>query len=143
MTEKDPHGIDADPATQEMDEDTSVDRLIAQLAGAFGSTGEGWGDIKDAGGAMQKQRVEQAKAMKKEANIFRDAFMTPAGRKCLAIMREMTLDADPYPSEAMLPIEAITALVIAHSAQCKFVWSILNAIAQAENLEAKPRTVNT
>lgn len=140
---RDPHGIDPDDETRALDADPSVDTLISQLSGVLGLGGaaEGWGEINDAAGALKKQRTEQAARLKKDANIFRDTFMTEPGRKCLALMREMTLDADPYPSEAMLPIEAITALVIAHTAQCKFVWAIFQAIAQAENREATARTV--
>lgn len=144
---RDPHGIEPDDETRALDADpsadlsgdTSVDALLSQLSGVLGGT-DGWGEINDAAGALKKQRSDQAARLKKEANIFRDTFLTEAGRKCLALMREMTIDADPYPSEAMLPIDAITALVIAHNAQCKFVWAIFQAIAQAENREARPRT---
>lgn len=140
--DRDPHGIEPDDETRALDADPSVDTLLSQLSDALGLGGtDGWGEITDAAGALKKQRSDQAARLKKEANVFRDTFMTEAGRKCLALMREMTLDADPYPSEAMLPIDAITALVIAHTAQCKFVWAIFQAIAQAENREATPRTV--
>lgn len=130
----DPHGID-DPLA--LDGEPSVERLLSDIQRVLGrDQAEGWGAIDDAGSALHKQRAEQARALKKEANVFRDTFMTPAGRKCLAILRERTIDADPYPSEAMLPMDAITALVIAHTAQVKFVRAIFEAIAQAENAEA-------
>jgi hypothetical protein len=133
----DRHGIDADP--DDADAGQSVDQLLEQVSRMFGEGSDGWAGIQDAGGGLAKQRAEQARAMKREANIFRDTFMTPAGKKCLAIMREMTLDAAPYPSEALLSIDAITPLVIAHDAQCRFVRAIFQAIAQAENAEAKER----
>lgn len=146
MTENNPHAVEPDDelrAIDGLDEPSSVDALMADIAKALGSKGAdgGWGDINDAGKGLQKQRAEQAQMFKREANIFRDTFMTEPGRKCLEILREMTLHAQPYPPEAMLPIDAITALVIAHNAQCNFVWSIFQAIAQADNREAKPRTV--
>lgn len=136
-TQQDPHGID-DPLA--LDGEPSVDRLLTQLQGMLGNEGaDGWNGISDDGQALARQRAEQARAMKAEANIFRDTFMTPAGRKCLAILREMTIDADPYPSEAMLSMDVITPLMIAHTAQVKFVRAIFQAIAQAENAEAEPR----
>lgn len=137
---EDRHGIDPDPATQEADADPSVDGLLAQLGTAFGlDTDAGWGAIDGTGKALQKQRMDSERRMKAEADVFRNTFSTPDGRKCLAIMTEMTIDADPYPSEAMLPMEAITALVIAHNAQVKFVRAIYQAIARAENREAETR----
>lgn len=146
MTQSNPHAVEPDDelrAIDGLDEPSSVDSLMADIARVMGSKGPdagGWGEINDAGKGLQKQRAEQAQMFKREANIFRDTFMTPAGRQCLEIFRETTLHAQPYPPEAMLPIDAITALVIAHNAQCNFVWSIFQAIAQADNREAKPRT---
>lgn len=137
----DPHGVEPDDATRELDADPSMGGLLAELQDLLGGGGkksdDGWGGINDAGKAMQKQRAESLAAMKREANIFRDTFLTPAGLKCLAIMKEMTIDTAPYPSEAMLPIDAITPLVIAHDAQCRFVRAIRQAIDFAENREAK------
>jgi len=131
---RDLHGIDPDEATRELDADPSMQGLMAELSRAFGgATDAGWGEINDTGAALLKQRASQAAAVKREANIFRDTFSTPAGRKCLAIMREMTTETAAYPSEAMLPMDAITPLLIAHDAQCRFVRSIIAAIAVAEN----------
>lgn len=145
MTENNPHAIEPDEelrAIDGLDEPSSVDGLMEQIHKVLGSkdSDAGWNGINDAGRGMQKQRAEQAQMFKREANVFRDTFTTPAGRQCLEIFREMTLHAQPYPPEAMLSIDAITALVIAHNAQCNFVWSIFQAIAQADNREAKPRT---
>lgn len=136
-TVKDPHGVDPDDETRALDAEPSADSLLRQLSGALGlDLGDGWGDINNAGQALQKQRRDADKAVRAEARIFAEAFGTPAGRACLEILVEMTLRAQPYPAEAMLPIEAITPLVIAHNAQCNFVWSILKAIAQADGNEA-------
>lgn len=136
----DPHGIEPDDETRALDQEPSIDRLLGQLGGMLGvETDAGWGEINDAGKALHRQRSEAARVFKREANIFRDTFSTPAGRECLEIMLEQTVRTQPYPPEAMLPLEAITPLVIAHNAQCNFVWSILQAIAQADNREAKPR----
>ncbi|AID30816.1 hypothetical protein MCHK_3009 [Mesorhizobium huakuii 7653R] len=146
MTDNNPHAVEPDDelrAIDNLEDPSSVDGLMASIEKMMAGTGPaagGWGDINDAGKGLQKQRAEQAQMFKREANIFRDTFMTEPGRKCLEIFREMTLHAQPYPPEAMLPIDAITALVIAHNAQCNFVWSIFQAIAQADNREAKPRT---
>lgn len=141
MTEiDDQHGIDPDADTQMLDVEPSVDGLLNQIANMLNlDTDTGWGAIDDAGKGLHKQRQQAAAAFKREANIFRDTFSTDAGRRCLAIMLDQTVRTQPYPPEAMLPIEAITPLVIAHNAQCNFVWSILQAIAQADNREAKPR----
>ena len=138
MTDTDPHGIEPDDATRELDAMPSADGLLAQINRFMGEA-EGWGGINDAGQGLAKQRQAAQAAFKREANIVRDAFMTDAGRKCLDLMIEQTLYAQPYPPEACLPMDAIAPLVIAHNAQCNFVWSILQAIAQAENIEAKPR----
>lgn len=142
---KNPHGIAPDDETRALDDNDpapSVDGLLDQIGKALGvDTDAGWGAINDAGKGLQRQRAEQAQAMKREANIFRDTFSSPTGRECLRIMTEMTIDAAAYPSEAMLPIDAITALTIAHDAQVKFVRSIYQAIAVANNREAATRTV--
>lgn len=132
----DPHGIAPDEATRAidaLDEQPSVDSLFEQIARMGSLEVEGWGEISDAGQALARQRADMARQTKAEANVFRDTFSTPAGRRCLAIMRTMTLDTAPYPSEAMLPLDAITPLVLVHDAQCRFVRSIFEAIAQAEN----------
>lgn len=142
MTERDPHGIEPDDETRAIDGGPSVEGLLAELGKSLGiDTDAGWGAINDAGGALHKQREQQTRVMKQEANVFRDTFSTPAGRECLRIMTEMTIDADAYPAEANLPMDAITALVIAADAQRKFVRAIYQAIAFAENSEARTRTV--
>lgn len=144
MTDKNnPHGVEPDAETRALDgtdQAPSVEGLFAEIARQLGADGDGWNGINGAAGGLAKQRAVQQQAMKREANIFRDTFSTPAGRECLRIMTEMTIDAEPYPSQAQLPIDAITALVIAHDAQCKFVRGIFQAIAAAENREAKTRT---
>lgn len=145
MTDNNPHAVEPDDelrAIDGLDQAPSIDGLMGEISKMLGGgDGDGWPAINDAGKGLQKQRAEQQRAMKREANIFRDTFSTPAGRECLRIMTEMTIDADPYPSEAQLPIDAITALVIAHTAQCKFVRAIYQAIATANNREAETRTV--
>lgn len=143
MTDNNPHAVEPDAelrAIDGLDQAPSIDGLMAQISKVIGGdTDAGWGAINDAGKGLQKQRAEQQQAMKREANIFRDTFSTPSGRECLRIMTEMSIDAAPYPAEAMLPIDAITALVIAHNAQCNFVRAIYQAIARADNREAQTR----
>lgn len=146
MTENNPHAVEPDAelrALDGLDQAPSIDGLMAEIAKAMGggAADDGWPGINGAGAGLAKQRAEQQRAMKREANIFRDTFSTPAGRECLRVMTEMTIDADPYPSEAQLPVDAITALVIAHTAQCKFVRAIYQAIATANNREAETRKV--
>lgn len=143
---KDLHGVEPDAETRALDgldQAPSVEGIFEEIARQLGADADGWGGITGGAGGLAKQRAAQQQAMKAEANIFRDTFSTPAGRECLRIMTETTIDAEPYPSTAQLPIDAITALVIAHDAQCKFVRSIYQAIAAAENREAKTRTVKS
>lgn len=117
----------------------SIDGLLKRL-GDFLPGMEGWKDVKDPEAAMHRQRSEQAAALKKSANDFRDCFMTPAGRKVLEHLLDTTLRARPYPPEAMLSMKQITPLLIAHDANCNFVWAIFEAIAQAENAKIQPRS---
>lgn len=130
------HGIDADDELEPDAPASGAPDLMAELGQIFSGM-DGWGGIDGAGSALQKQRMEIARQQKREANIFRDTFATPTGRQCLQLMVEQTLAAPPYPAEANLPLDAITALIIAHDAQCNFVRGILTAIAQAENQGAK------
>jgi hypothetical protein len=128
------HGIDADDETRAIDAEPSVDTLLGDLERMLG--GQGWGDVDTSGAALQKQRTQQMRQLKAQANIFRDTFMTPAGRKCLELMLDQTLRAGPYPYDQNLPRDVIETMVIVHDAQCNFVRAILSAIAQAENREA-------
>lgn len=135
MTDKhENHGVDADDAGD--GDEAAAGGLMAELGQIFRNM-DGWDGISDAGSALAKQRSEIARRQKHEANVFRDTFSTPAGRQCLSMMVEMTLATPPYPAGENLPLNAITALVIAHDAQCNFVRAILTAIAQADNPEAK------
>jgi hypothetical protein len=130
-------GIDAEDADDPaMAAEPSIAAMLAKYLGDL----DGWNGIQDAPAAMQKQRVEQAAAMKKQANDFRDCFSTPAGRRVLEHFYDLTLRARPYPPEAMLAMDAITPLVIAHDAQCNFVHAITAAIAMADNKTIQPRS---
>lgn len=131
---EDRHGIEPDEATKALDAEPSQSDLLGYLGKALGvDMGDGWAEIENAGAALQKQRADSVAAMKAEANIFRDTFDTPAGLKCLAIMRQMTIDAAPYPYDANLPLEAITPIMLVHDAQCRFVRQIVHAIDFANN----------
>lgn len=139
----DRHGIDADEALRAIEgEEPSAQGLIDFLGGlggglgASGPAGDGWGGIETTAQALRKQRAEAVKAMKAEANVFRDCFSTPEGRKCLALMVEQTVYSEPYPAEAMLPMDAITPLVLVHDAQARFVRAIIQAVHAADNQEA-------
>ena len=137
--EPDRHGIDADEELRELEAQPSVDGLLDQLSTMMQGS-DGWAGIDTSGRALHRQRQESAAAIKREANIFRDTFATDAGRRCLQLMIDQTINAAPYPIDAMLTMEAITPLVIAHDAQCNFVRAILQAIATAENRQPKART---
>ena len=138
-TEPDRHGIDPDETLRAIDGEPSFDGLVQSIAAMMngpGALGDGWGGIDTSGAALAKQRGEHIDSINRQANVFRDAFSTEAGRAALAMMVEQTIFAEPYPPEAQLPMEAITPLVIAHTAQCQFVRAILQAIAQAEAKQA-------
>lgn len=142
--DEDPHGVEPDEAARALDEEPAVDGLLARLGQMLGIDADnGWSGIDDAGKGLQKQRMDAARAFKAEANIFRDTFTTDAGRRCLEIMLDRTVRSQPYPIDQFLPMDVITPLVLVHNAQCNFVWAILQAIAQADNREAKPRTFQT
>lgn len=135
----DPHGVDPDPDAPEFpDAEPSIDGVMAEIARQLGG-GDGWPGIDTPAGAMLAQRGEMSSRAKREANVFRDTFATPAGRQCLELMLDMTLRKRAYPAELNLPIDAITPLVIAHDANCNFVFAILAAIAQADNRSIEPR----
>ncbi len=136
---EDRHGIEPDETLRDLDHEPSAQSLLEQLGRAMGGDMEGWAGIDGSSGALHRQRQESAAAIRKEAAVFRDTFATADGQKCLQLMIDQTLRAQPYPVDAMLPMDAITPLVIAHNAQCNFVWAILEAIAQAENRPATPR----
>lgn len=136
---EDRHGVEPDETLRELDHEPSVHSLLAQIGRMTGGDLDGWSGIDGSAGGLHRQRQEGAAVIRKEAAIFRDTFATEAGQKCLQLMVDQTLRAQPYPVDAMLPIDAITPLVIAHNAQCNFVWAILEAIAQAENRPATPR----
>jgi hypothetical protein len=133
------HGID-DPEHDDIDtsalaSEPTIEGLMAQLSGMMG--GEGWAGISDDGQALAKQRSEQTRAMQKQANLFRDVFMTtPQGRELLQLFIDMTIAQPAYPPQAQLPMDVITPLVMVHDAQCNFVREILNAIRMAEKTGA-------
>lgn len=138
----DRHGIDPDTDEQSapMGGEPSIDALMQQLKQDITGRLDGWDGLTDPAALMAKQRRDQQLAMKRQANDFRDCFMTPAGRHVLEHLLDQTLRARPYPVEANLTLDAITPLVIAHDAQCNFVWAILEAIALAENRQIQPRS---
>ena len=135
MSEPDRHGIDADEDLRAIDQEPSVEGLIAELSSLM-TGGDGWGGIETTPAALAKQRQESLAAMKRQANDFRDCFATPAGRRVLDMLIAQTLRAEPYPEEAQLPMDAIAPLLLAHDARCRLVRGILAAIAQAENRPA-------
>ncbi len=135
MTEPDRHGIDADEELRSIDQEPSIDGLLAELSSMMRG-GDGWGGIETSPAALAKQRQESVAAMKRQANDFRDCFSTPAGRRVLDILIAQTINGEPYPEEAQLPMDAITPLLLVHDARVRMVRGILAAIAQAENRPA-------
>ncbi|MCI5075650.1 hypothetical protein [Oricola sp.] len=128
------HGIDPDDPGRYFGEQPSLDDLLGAAMRSLGmEQGAGWGGIESPADALAKQREESTRAMKNEANAFRDCFMTPAGRKVLEIFLDQSLRAEPYPEDAQLPMDVIAPLLMAHDVRCKFVRGIFAAIALAEN----------
>lgn len=60
---------------------------------------EGWDGIDDAGGTLRAARETVARAEQEEyrrqVQIFRDCFLTDAGRQALALLRLKTIDRPP------------------------------------------------
>lgn len=128
------HGIDPDDPMRFLSEQPALDDLLGMATRALlMEEGEGWGGVETPADALARQREESARAMKAEANAFRDCFMTPAGRKVLESFVDMTFRSETYPEEAQLPMDAIAPLLLAHDARCKFVRAIFAAIALADN----------
>ena len=130
------HGIDAETDDDHAPSSPSLDDFMRSVDRQL----DGWIGVNTDAAALAKQRQEQTDAAKRQANDFRDCFATEAGRKVLEHMFDMTLRARPYPAGAQLPMDVITPIVIAHDAQCNFVWAIVEAIALAENRTATPRS---
>lgn len=115
--------------------DAAVDRVKGDFKG-------GWDDLDPAklGAGLEKQRREQAQAMRREAALFRDVFMTPEGRKLLHYLIGRTLLRSAWPIEGMTNMEMLTANGIWREAENSLVAGILEAIAVAENETPKRRS---
>lgn len=131
-----PHGIEPDDALREIDGMEPPSHAQAEdFMGSVFRELTGWADIDSSPKALAKQREESIAAVRRQEAIFRDTFSTPAGRQCLQLLRDMTIEVSAYPPEANLPIDAITALVIAHDAQCNFVRAIEAAVGRSDKRE--------
>jgi hypothetical protein len=135
----DKHGVDPEPGSDE-DAHSAAEPSIEAVLGKYLAGMDGWNGITDQAGALRKQRTEQAAAMKRQANDFRDCFATPAGRRVLDHFYDMTLRTRPYPADAMLAMDVIVPLVMAHDAACNFVAAIRDAIDVADDRAPKPRS---
>lgn len=104
--------------------------------------GGGWDDLdaNKLGATLAKQRRETSQAMRKESLLFRDVFMTPAGKKLLTYLIGRTLLRSAWPIEGMINMEMLTANGIWREAENSFVAAILEAIAVAENETPKRRS---
>ena len=126
--------IDEQP--QSVSAEPSLESLLQSLAG-----GGGWNDLngKTAGQILDSQRREQTLALKKQANLFRDVFLSGNGRKVLEIMMDQTLRKCAWPVHLMTDAQMMTMVGIWNEAQKCFVHAIIEAIAQAENETIEPR----
>lgn len=130
------HSVSADDETRELDQlgdEPSFDGLLGQLSDMMREA-EGWNGLNATGGALQKQRDMQRAAFKREANLFRDTFMTPDGRKLLELFLDRTVRRPHLPESIVgMTMDQITPVMLAREAENNFVRAILEAIAQAEN----------
>jgi hypothetical protein len=115
--------------------------LQSLLSGMLGGEG-GWADLdsKSLGQALAKQLDAQRQRLRKEALVFREAFSTPAGRKALQIMLDMTLRRTAWPVHQMADAQMLMAYGIWREAENSFVAAIIEAMAVADNHDVKPRS---
>ncbi len=122
-------------------DEPSLEGLLKQFLGGS-EEGDGWGglDSKSIGNIIQKQHDQNAAAMKKEANLFRDCFLeNPAGRKVLEIFLDNTLRKARVPFAVLSTGQNIHDFGTWRDAENAFVAAIVEAIAAAENVEVKAR----
>jgi hypothetical protein len=119
-----------------------TDFLDAALAKVSAGGRGGWDDLdpRTVGASLEKQRREQAQAMRHEAALFRDVFMTPEGQKLLNYLIGRTLLRSTWPLEGMTSMEMLTANGIWREAENSFVAGFIEAIAVAENQRPKRRS---
>lgn len=141
QAERDRHGLDADEALKELDGDLSMEGLARQLSEMMGSSDEGWPGIEHAGQAKQKLEQSHRAAFMREAHIFRDTFSTPAGRECLEILKRRTILRRIFPANVLGNAwDALAPIALARDTENEFVWSIIEAIGQAEGKQPTDRS---
>jgi hypothetical protein len=127
---------DADSQPQSISAEPSLESLLQSLAG-----GGGWNDLtgKSAGQILDNQRREQTLALKKQADLFRDVFLSGKGREVLEIMMDQTVRKCAWPVHLMTDAQMLMMVGIWNEAQKCFVAAIIEAMAHAKNENMQPR----
>lgn len=136
--ETDRHGIEPDEELRGIDgmDEPSIDGLVKQLKTMAdqAASGEGWAGIDSAGGSLNKHQRELQAAFRREARILRDTFATPDGRKALELLLDMTLRRPCLPEGTIgMMTDQLTPILLSREAENRFVRTIVEAIAQADN----------
>ena len=138
------HGVSADAELRDVDgigdDAVSIDGLLGQLSDML-KEAEGWGGINTAGAGLQKMRDLQRAAFKREANLFRDVFATPDGKKLLSLFRNRTLNRPELPEGIVgMAQDQLTPILLVRYAENQFVRAIYEAIAQADNKQPETQS---
>jgi len=138
----DTHGISADAELRDIDQlgdEPSIDGLMGQITDMLQEAG-GWADLNASAPALQKMRDMQRAAFKREANLFRDVFATPDGRKLLELLLDRTLRRPVLPDGILgFSMDQLTPVMLMREAENSFVRAMLDAIAQAEGKQPATR----
>ncbi|MCE7026421.1 hypothetical protein [Jiella avicenniae] len=131
MTEdgQDRHGVEPEEEAGGPEPSTAdfLEMASRMLGGGFAGMEASPADLR---GQIDAHRT----AMKKEADIFRDTFSTPQGRKCLDILIDRTLRRRIYGAAFETShLETLTVATIVRETENNFVAGILEAIAFADN----------
>lgn len=109
----------------------SLDALLAMANDLLGG-GPGWDGIEPSSQSLEKMRRAQQAAMRKQAIAFRDCFATDAGRTVIETMLNETLRKAPDVVNFDGPLDKLALQLACREAVNAFVFSILQAIAQAD-----------
>ena len=134
-----PHAtIEEDDMPDELGQaEPSLEALMEKMLG-----GAGWQDLnaENLGQLLGKQIEQQRQAMKREAQVFRECFSTPAGRKVLNIILDQTLRAVAWPVHAVKDGDMLQGIGVWREGQNALVATIIEAIAMAKNKDVQPRS---
>jgi hypothetical protein len=105
----------------------------------------GWDGLENAGAELRAAQSEVAKAEREEARrqarIFADCFETPAGRACLALLRDKTIERPPTVEDLdVTDLKAFALRSARRQGMAQLVWMIETALAHARGEAAKETT---